>query len=495
MSDPQPLSTPAPARPLRRGVVLVVCCMSLFLVTMDVTIVNVALPVIGRDLHAPLDGLQWCVDAYTLVVASFLMLSGATADRVGRRRVFQSGLVLFTLGSFLCSLATSNLALVLCRVLQACGGSMLNPVAMSIIANTYLDARERARAIGLWGATTGVSLATGPVLGGVLTQSVGWRAVFWVNVPVGLLALLLTARFVPESRAARARRPDPVAQLLVVLGLAALTATLIEAPRLGWHSAPIGAGFMLAAAAIFGLIAHERRRSEPLIDLRFFRSIPLSAATLVAVLTFTAYSGSLFLLTLHLQEVRGLAPSTAGLCLLPSALALLVCSPLSGRWVAAGHTRAVLVSAGIAIAASGALMLGLDAHTPLARVLLALGLFGIGMGLVNAPITNTAVSGMPRAQAGLAAGLTATSRQVGATLGVALIGALAGRPPGVGRLMAGAHVAGAQHATWWLVIGCGLTIAAIGLAVTGARARRSVERVAALIEEPAARAAIHTPRS
>jgi EmrB/QacA subfamily drug resistance transporter len=469
-----------PQPPGRPYLVLAICCMSLFLVTMDVTIVNVALPSIGRDFHASIDGLQWCVDGYTLVVASFLMLAGSTADRVGRRRTFQTGLTLFTLGSLLCSLAPSNLALVLCRVLQACGGAMLNPVAMSIITNTFLDPPERARAIGIWGAVTGISLAVGPILGGVLTQTVGWRSVFWVNVPIGVLAFVLTARFVPESRAAHPRRPDPQGQAYLVLTLAALTATLIEAPHVGWGSPVILSGFALALAGLLALVHQERRRTEPLIDLRFFRSIPLSSATLIAALMFSCYSGSLFLFSLYLQEVRGFKAASAGLCLLPTALATLICSPLSGRWVAAGNTRAALITAGLSLAASGALLTRLSAQTSIEQLLLAYGLFGVGMGFINAPITNTAVSGIPRAQAGLAAGLTSTSRQVGATLGIALAGTFAGVARG------GAHFTGAAHGAWWLVVGCGLTVAAVGYLVTGERARRSAERMHELVGEAAA---------
>src|SRR6204780_2711818 len=206
-----------------RGLVLAICFMSLFIVGIDVTIVNVALPSIQRDLHAPVSGLQWVVDAYTIVVASFLMLSGSTGDRIGRRRTFQTGLALFTLGSLLCSLAPSLIWLVAFRAVQALGGSMLNPVAMSIISNTFTDRAERARAIGLWGATFGASMALGPIVGGVLVASVGWRGIFWVNIPVGIVVLLLTALFVPESRAPRARRLDPLGQGLVIVTLAALT--------------------------------------------------------------------------------------------------------------------------------------------------------------------------------------------------------------------------------------------------------------------------------
>src|SRR3954453_19261054 len=214
----------------RRMLILGICCLSLLIVGMDVTIVNVALNSIRDDLHASLTDLQWTIDAYTVVLASLLMLSGSTADRLGRRRVFQVGLTLFTVGSLLCSIAPSLGWLVAFRAVQAIGGSMLNPVAMSIITNTFTEPRERARAIGVWGGVVGISLALGPVLGGALVASLGWRSIFWINIPVGVAAVVLTAVFVPESRAARARRVDPVGQLLVLLVLATLTYAIIEGP-------------------------------------------------------------------------------------------------------------------------------------------------------------------------------------------------------------------------------------------------------------------------
>ena len=210
--------------------------MSLLIVGLDATIVNVALPAIHRSFHSSLSGLQWTIDAYTLVIASLLMLSGSTADRLGRRRVFQCGLALFSVGSLLCAMAPNLGMLIAARVIQAIGGSMLNPVAMSIIRNVFEDPRERARAIGVWGAMFGISMALGPVLGGVLVDSVGWRSVFIVNVPIGIGAIILTALFVPESRARRPRRPDPVGQVLVIVALATLTYAIIEGPEAGWLS-------------------------------------------------------------------------------------------------------------------------------------------------------------------------------------------------------------------------------------------------------------------
>src|SRR5215469_7219296 len=230
----------------RRMLVLAICCMSLFMVGLDVTVVNVALPSIQHDLHASVSGLQWVIASYSLVVASLLILSGSTGDRVGRRRVFQVGLALFTLGSLLCSLAPSLETLVVFRMVQAVGGSMLNPVAMSIITNTFTEPSERARAIGIWGGVIGLSMALGPVVGGLLVSSVGWRSIFWVNIPVGLVAILLTALFVPESKAPHPRRFDPVGQVLVMLTLASLVYGIIEGPGRGWTSGLIIGCFAVA---------------------------------------------------------------------------------------------------------------------------------------------------------------------------------------------------------------------------------------------------------
>ncbi len=451
---------------------LATCCLSLFLVSLDITAMNVAMPSISTDLETSISGLQWTIDVYTVVIASFLMLAGAMADRFGRRRVFRIGLVVFSIGSFVCSLAPSVEALVGFRAIQGIGGAMLNPVAMSIIVNTFPDPRVRARAIGLWGAVVGISMALGPLLGGLLVQVVGWRAIFWINVPIGIAAIALTFRYVPESRAARPRRFDPVGQLLVVVALATLTATTIEGPHAGWQSAPILGGFAITAIASAALIAQARRAREPLIDLRFFSSWPFAAATGLAVLAFAAFSGALFLSSLYLQQARGLAPAVAGLCLLPIALALVVCAPLSGRLVGNGHTRGVLVIAGIAIAIGGVMITTATIETPLAQIVIALGIFGIGFGSINPPITNAAVSGMPRERAGVASALASTSRQVGASLGVALAGSIAaadGHDPGF---------ASSTRPFWWLVAAIGVAIVALGLISTGARARRSVHALA-----------------
>jgi EmrB/QacA subfamily drug resistance transporter len=465
----------------RRLLVLAICCMSLFIVAIDNTIINTALPALSRDLNAPLSGLQWTIDAYTLVLASLLMLGGSTADRVGRRRVFQTGLAIFGLGSLLCSLAPGLGALIAFRMLQAVGGSMLNPVAMSIITNVFTDPRERARAIGVWGAVVGGSLAVGPVLGGVLVDGVGWRSIFWVNVPVVIAALVLTKLFVPESRAPRPRRFDPVGQVLVLLVLASVTFGIIEGPDRGWTSPLILGCFAVTALALVGLLLYERRRDEPLIEIRFFRSVPFSSAALIAVCGFAGLAGFLLLNTLYLQEVRGYSALVAGLCTLPMAAMSLIFAPLSGRLVGARGARPALLIAGTLLTLGALVFTQLRADTPLGWLMVGYVIFGTGFAMINAPITNTAVSGMPLARAGVAAAIASTSRQVGSALGVAVLGSV------VASRLVGPFKTGftpASHAGWWIVVGCGLVVLVLGFVSTTARARQTAARVAEQFTEP-----------
>ena len=462
----------------RRVGILLICSMSLLIVGLDLTIVNVALPSIGRAFHASVPGLQWTIDSYTLVLASLLMLSGSTADRLGRRRTFVIGLTLFATASLLCSLAPSLPLLVVFRMLQAVGGSMLNPVAMSIITNTFTDPRERAQAVGVWGAVVGISIALGPVVGGALVSSAGWRSIFWINVPVGIAAVLLALRYIPESKAPHPRRPDPVGQVLVIVVLACLTYGIIEGPSRGWGSPLILAAFALALLALAGLLTYEPRRHEPLVDIRFFRSVPFSAATVTAVAAFAAMGGFLFVNTLYLQEVRGLSALHAGLDTLPMAAATMVMSPLSGRIVGTRGSRLPLVVSGAAIAISCAMLAHIDATTPFTWLFGAYLIFGVGFGLVNAPITNAAVSGMPRAQAGVAAAIASTSRQVGQTLGVAVVGAIV-----TSRVHGSVHsgLAAASHLGWWAMVGCGGMVLVLGLVATSRRALETARRTAAAL--------------
>lgn len=458
---------------------LAICCLSLFLVGMDTTVINVALPSVGRDFRAPVSGLQWTVDAYLLVIACLLMLSGSVADRVGRRTVFQVGLAAFTLGSLACSLAPGLGWLIGFRALQAVGGSMLTPVAMAIVTNTFTDPAERAKAIGLWGSVFGLSVALGPVIGGTLVDATSWRGVFWINIPVGVAAIALTARYVPESRAAVPRRLDPLGQVLVVVALVTLSYAIIEGPDLGWGSAAVVGCFAVAAAGTAGLLAWSRRVPEPLIDLRFFRSLPFSGAAVTAVTGMCAFAGFLFLITLYLQEVRGYSALTAGLFLVPMALLMAVSAPACGWVMARAGTRVPLLIAGTGITAAGVLLTFLTAASPAWYVVLCCAVMGAGMGWVNAPATNNAVAGMPRARAGTASAIASTGRQVGSSLGVAVSGSV---------LAAGLHgplaagFASATRPAWWIAAAMGACVFVLALVTTGRTARASAARAAALIE-------------
>ena len=455
------------------NLILAICCMSLLVVGMDVTIVNVALPSIQRDLHATVSGLQWILDAYTLVIASLLMLAGSVSDRVGRRRVFQFGLLLFAAGSLLCSLAHTIGQLVAFRALQGLGASMLNPVALSIIANAFPEPKSRARAVGVWGAVAGASLALGPLIGGALTQSVGWRSIFWINLPICLTAVVLAARFVPESKAPRARAFDPIGQLLVFVGLASLTYAVIEGPHAGWQSSRILGLFVTAGAALVLFLFYEPRRQQPLLDLRFFRSVPFSSATLLAVCAFASFAGFLFLNALYLQQVRGLSAFHTGLCTLPLAIAMMVCAPISGRLVGHHGPRPSLLAAGSGFLLSTWMLTRLTVSTPMVLIMVVYVLFGIGLGMVNPAITNNAVAGMPLTQAGVAAAIASTGRQVGAALGVAVAGTVV-----TTSRAKGSDFTQATHPIWWIMTGCSAIVLLLGWASTTAWAHASTERVA-----------------
>jgi EmrB/QacA subfamily drug resistance transporter len=441
----------------RRTLMLAVCCMSLFMVGLDNTIVNVGLPAIGHDLHAGVSGLQWTIAAYTIVLAALLMLSGSIADRIGRRTIFQVGLSLFTLGSWMCSLAPTLNWLIAFRILQGVGGSMLNPAALGIITNTFTGRAERARAIGVWDGVFGLSMALGPVLGGVLVGTVGWRGIFWANIPVGLAAISLTALFVPDSKAPKSRRADPVGQILLIVMLGSLAYAIIEGPTHGWYSPEIFGFFALSVAALAVLLGYEPRRAEPMIDLRFFRSVPFAGANLSAVCAIAAMAGFLFLSTLYLQDVRGLSALQAGLTILPMPVVMALCAPLAGRMVAKHGPRVPLVIAGAALTLSSAALSQLTGSTGHVYLIVSYGM-----------------SGVPKTQAGMASGMNSSSRQLGQSLGVAIVGSvLAASMRGSIR----ADFVQASHAGWWILACCGYVVLLLGLVCTTAWAKATAARL------------------
>ncbi|MFI5776558.1 MFS transporter [Nocardia sp. NPDC051570] len=440
----------------RKTIVLVTCCLSLLISSMDATIVNVAIPTIRSQMDAPLPRLQWIVDVYTLTLASLLMLSGAAADRFGRRRMFRIGLAVFALGSLLCSLAPSVDILIGARLLQAVGGSMLNPVAMSIITTVFTGKVERARAVGVWGAVVGVSTALGPMVGGGLIDVLGWQSVFWINLPICAVAFVLTTLFVPESKSATPRGIDPVGQVLAIAIMFTFVFGLIE------HRPVI---FTLTAVALAGFVYHEARHRSPFIDLRFFRSVPFASATVTAVCAFAGLGAFLFSASLYLQETRHYSAVHTGLLYLPMALGVLIFSPLSGRLVGRHGTRPSLLGAGVLMAAAAIMLTTLRADTPIWQLVIMFATFGIGFGMVNAPITTAAVSGMPLDRAGAAAAVASTSRQVGVSIGVALCGLLTGA------------------SLWWVLAALAMGITVLGVMANTRWAARSRDRVAPLLEQ------------
>ncbi|WP_229813489.1 MFS transporter [Lentzea flava] len=462
-------------RPGRRNkaIVLTICCFSLFIVGLDNTVVNLALPTIQHDLHADVSELQWTLDAYMLAVASLVVLSGSTGDRFGRRRTFLAGLTTFGLGSLLCSIAPNAGLLIAFRAVQGAGGSLMTPSALSIISSVFTNPRDRVRAIGVWSSVTGFSMAIGPLAGGLLVDVAGWRSIFWLNVPLVIIVAGLSRIFTPESMALRPGRFDPVGQILVVVALTSLTFGIIEGRVIGWGSPVIVTCLALAGVTTAALIAYERRRHEPLLELRFFASIPFSGATLIAVWSFCAWSGFIFINALYLQNVRGLSPFHAGLLTLPVAAMVVVSSPIAGRIVARRGPRLPLVVSGLGIALAGLLLTQITAHTSTGYLLAAYALFGIGFGFVNAPITNAAVTGMPQAQAGMAAAVATASRQVGACLGVAVLGSVTA----VDLRSAVDSATAVGQAAWWITVCCGCAVLLLGVFTTGHRAHASARRI------------------
>ncbi|MFD3513799.1 MFS transporter [Streptomyces sp. NPDC058657] len=448
---------PSPLSARRRWTVLAICALSMFLVGVDTTIVNVGLPEIGQGLDVGTRGLEWVVNAYTVVLASLLVVSGALADRFGRRRVFRCGLIVFGLASLACAVAPSFGVLVAARAVQGVGASMLSPVALAIVVNAMPDPRERARAIGVWASVFGLSMAAGPVTGGALIAAFGWRSVFWINAPVVIAALVLVAVFVPESRAERARRLDLPGQVLLTVVLCLFVGVLVEGPRIGWASPAALAAYALITTATAGFVLVESRSSEPLMDLGLFRRPPFATAVLGAVSVFVALNVSLLLNTFYLQHTRGWTPLAAGAATLPMALGATLCAPWAGTLVGRFGPRRPLLLAGGFTAAGGLCLIGLSQDTSVALILLAHLLIGVGFGFANAPLTNTAVSGLPPTRAGVAGAITSTARQVGAAVGIAAAGGLvAGAGP--------AGLAAASRPGWLLVAACGLFLLVVARA-------------------------------
>jgi EmrB/QacA subfamily drug resistance transporter len=463
----------------------------MFMIAVDTTVVNLALPLIGAGLHAPVAGLQWTIAAYTITTASLMLTSGSIGDRFGRRTVLQAGLAVFTLGSAGCSVAPDAGWLIACRALQGAGGSALTPMAMGVLTATFADPAARTRAIGLWSGTFGVGMAVGPTLGGVLAAAWGWRSLFWVTILPGAVSIIVAGLVIPDSRADRPRRLDPPGQLLVIAFLACLTYGIIEGPSAGWRSAPSLAVFASSAATLAAFVAWERRCANPLIDLRVFRSVPFSGALVITLSSFACLSGFLFLTTLYLQDVHGLNVLRAGVQLIPLAAATAVAGPAAGRVMGRSGARGPLAFAGVTLAVSCLVLTQAPSTAPWAFLAAAYVVFGAGYGAVNTVISAVAQAGMPRAQAGVAGGVTSAGRQAGQSLGVSVTGAIfAGALHGSVR----DGFAAASHPAWLVIAACGFAVLPLGLVSTSRRALRTAALAAAPADHhPAGAAGARSP--
>jgi EmrB/QacA subfamily drug resistance transporter len=405
---------------------LVTACLALFVSTLDNTVANVALPQIGRSLHAGSVELQWVVDSYLVVRGCLLLSAGALSDRFGRRRTFVFGLGVFGVGSLLCSLAPTAELLIASRILQAVGGSFLVPSSLAMVADAYPDKARRARAIGVWGSTTALSTGLGPPIGGLLVVTLGWRSVFWINLPIVAVAAGLAAYGLPARSGDPTRRLDIAGQGWIAVALISVTLGFINSSAAGWLDPQVTCMFIVCAVALGGFLITELRVRHPLLSPRLFRSRPFSGAAVIATTGFIVYTGFLFINTLYLQEVRGYSALVAGLIVVPTTLGNLFVTPMAGRLTAKHGPRIpVMLACTNLSVGSAALSVLADHNAPIWALIASYMVVGSGAGMLNTPLTSAAMSGLPRERAGVAGAVTSTFRQVGNSVGVALLGALA----------------------------------------------------------------------
>ncbi|MFG2600624.1 MFS transporter [Streptomyces sp. NPDC048462] len=407
-----------------RTVLLTVTCLGQFMVLLDNTIVGAALPDMQHRLHTELTGLQWIVDAYVLLVAMLLLSGGVFADRFGRKRVYLTGVVVFTVASLFCALAPSVGWLITGRVLQGIGAAALAPASLALLAAAYPLPQERVKAIGLWAGLSGIGLAAGPVAGGVLTQAFGWPAIFLVNLPIGVILLLVGLRHLAESRNPNAPAIDIPGTVLSVLSVGALTYGLIEGGARGWTSPVILASFAATVILLAAFITVEARRAAPMLPLQLFKRRLFTVSNTAMVVVGFALMGSSFFFSQFFVYVQGSSILRAGLQTLPVSLAMVVVSPYAGRLAARYGFRAV-VTTGLALAGLGLLALGtVHADTAYGNVWWRLAVAGTGFALAMSPLTGAAIQAVSPQEGGLASGVSSTTRQIGAVFGVAVLGAI-----------------------------------------------------------------------
>lgn len=440
-----------------RGLVLAAASLGFGVVQLDVSIVNVAVKSIGASLGGGVAGLQWVVDAYTLCLAALILTAGSVGDRFGGKRVFVVGFALFTLASAACGLAPSMPALIAGRAVQGVGAAILGACSLILLNHAYPGPRERARAVGLWAAGASSALAGGPLVGGVLIATLGWRSIFFINAPAGLAGIWLTARFAAQTPRSASRGVDWWGQLSAIVALAAFAGATIEGGERGFTDPAVLAGFGLAAVATGVFIAVEAHRESPMLPLRLFRSPTFSAATATGFVVNVAFYGLIFVFSLFFQRSQGLSPLATGIAFAPVMVAIMGTNVLAGRVIHAFGARRV-VGAGALVMSAGCLpMLGATATIATAALVASLTVVGLGLGLLVPAMTSSLLGSVEKARSGVAAGTLNALRQTGSVLGVALFGSL----------IAGAHLTTGLHVS--LAISAALTLAAAGLSPLIAR--------------------------
>ncbi len=402
---------------------LVAVCLGTFMLLLDITIVNVALPDIQLALHSSFSGLQWIVDAYALTLAAFLLTAGSLADMYGRRLLYLIGLALFTSASVLCGFAVSTLMLQLSRGLQGVGGAIMFAVSLALLADAFRG-RDRGIAFGVWGTVTGLAVAIGPLLGGVLTSGLSWRWIFFVNVPVGIAAVIISVMKVAESRAPQASRPDWPGFFVFTVALSSLVYGLIESNQRSFTDPLVLGCFAAAAVLLVAFVLVERRRAHPMFDLNLFRLPTFSGGSVAAFGLSASIFAMLLYIVLYIQDILGYSPLATGVRLMYISVAILVTATVAGRLSSHMPVR-FLIGPGLILVGVGLLLMrGLNAGSSWTHLIPGMIVGGVGIGLVNPPLASTAVGVVPPQRAGMASGINSTFRQVGIATGIALLGSL-----------------------------------------------------------------------
>jgi EmrB/QacA subfamily drug resistance transporter len=458
----------------RKWWTLAAVSIGLFMVMLDNTVVNVALPTIARDLKIGMSSLEWVVNGYTLSFAMLMLTGGKLADYFGRRRFFAIGLVLFTVASLMCGLASSDAFLIGARVIQGAGAALLAPATLSIISATF-PARERGTAIGIWAGVSATALAVGPLIGGLVTEHLGWNWIFFINVPIGALGLLAAFAWIDESRdTEKGQRLDLLGLALSALSVFALTYALVDANHYGWGSTRIVSLFVVSFLSMAAFVAVESRQRAPMLDLSRFRNATFTGGNVVALLSAVALFGIVFYLSLYMQQILGYSAVRAGVAQLPFTGLIVFVAPLAGKLTDRRGPRLPVALGMLLLATSLALFTQLGVHSHYLRILPGLIVGGIGTGLTMGPTTVAVLSVVPVDEAGVGSGVVNTFRQTGGALGIALMGAI---------VSASIHVAmfdpryplqfvtGLHHALWTaaaiLVAGTVVALAMIGTARRG----------------------------